>query len=386
MMTTAPSQDHYDVAVLGGGLAGLSVLYHLERAGKLAGRSVVLVDPAGRKSGHDRTWSFWEREAGPFEHLVHHSWGRIKVHNDERDLDRDLGAYTYKLIRSTEFYDYVNGVLDGVTGLERVRAAAEAVVARPDGGVTFRAGGRAVTAGVAFSSLPLHLQPGQIKQPYLDQHFRGWFVRTEKPVFDPAVATLMDFRTLQHGETRFLYVLPVSPTRALVEVAIFSNDHLTSAGYDAILADYLAAHWTADYEVEHAEQGNIPMTTYPFAARDRDLIYVGMRGGATRPSTGYTFWAVQRRLTALAAGFPDRLDANPWPRRHLHYDGALLRILDHDRLRGADLFVDLFARNPASRVLAFLNGETGLGQEIRMMQTTDIPVFGRAFVEDLVGV
>jgi lycopene beta-cyclase len=378
--------NHHDIAVLGGGLAGLSLLYHLEKAGKLVGKKVLLVDPEGRKSAHDRSWSFWEEGSGPFEDLVYHRWPAVTVDNKDKNLDLELGAYEYKLIRSTEFYDHVNKVLDGNPGIERLQARAEDIVPQ-ESGVTFSALGADYQANLAFSSLPLHLRPRQIKQPYLDQHFRGWFITTEEDTFDPGKAALMDFRTPQEGESRFFYVLPFSKRRAMIEIAIFSNNHLERAEYDRLLETYIHSHWTErPYTIDHTEEGNIPMTTYPFPNRERDLIYIGMRGGATRPSTGYTFYGLQRQLQALAQDFPklDRLAT--WSSRHILYDATLLRILQDGRLQGDELFVDLFANNPPERVLAFLNGETTIGQELRLMTTTDIVVFGKAFVEEGLGI
>jgi len=370
----------YDIAVLGGGLAGLSVLYHLQRAGKLTGKSVLLVDPEGRKTAHDRSWSFWEAEPGPFEDLVYHRWPLVTVHDQTRDLECDISPYVYKLIRSTEFYEHVNEVIDRIDGLERVVARAEDVRAAGDA-VCFNLNGEAVTASLAFSSLPLHLRPRQISQPYLDQHFRGWFLETTEDTFDPGRAALMDFRTPQHGETRFFYVLPFSKRRAMIEIAIFSNNHLETAEYDRLIESYISDHWTrAGYTVTHTEEGNIPMTTYPFPTRDRNLIYIGMRGGATRPSTGYTFLALQRQLLALAESFPLLYDMAPWPAKHVLYDATLLRILQNGELPGDELFTDMFANNPPERVLAFLNGETTFAQELKFMSKTDIVLFGRRFV------
>ena len=375
--------NHYDIAVLGGGLAGLSVLYHLERAGKLVGKRVLLVDPEGRKTAHDRSWSFWEKTPGVFEDLVYHRWPVVSVHNDKRSLDCDIGDYEYKLIRSTEFYAHVNKVIDGINGLERLTVKAEDVKA-VGAEVHFVAGGIAFRADLAFSSLPLHLRPRQIRAPYLDQHFRGWFIHTAEDTFDPSRAVLMDFRTPQHGESRFFYVMPFSKRRAMVEIAIFSNNHLEMAEYDRLIEAYIHQHWTqGDYTIEHREDGNIPMTTYPFPQRNHNLIYIGMRGGATRPSTGYTFYALQRQLTALTECFPNLENLAPWPLKHLLYDATLLRILQNGDLPGAELFVDLFATNPPSRVLAFLNGETSLFEELQLMSTTDIMTFGSTFVGEL---
>lgn len=373
----------YDIAVLGGGLAGLSVLYHLQKAGKLTDRKVLLIDPEGRKSSHDRSWSFWEKGEGAFEDLVYHRWETVTLHDQRRNVKAKLAPYTYKLIRSTEFYAYVNEVLDAQPNIHRIQASAEAIQSI-DNHVEFTVAGEAYRVDTAFSSLPLHLRPRQIKQPYLDQHFRGWFINTERDVFDPTVAALMDFRTPQHNETRFFYVMPFSPTRAMVEIAIFSNNHLRTEEYDELIAAYLEANWTpGPYEVEHTEDGNIPMTTYPFPRRDGNLIYIGLRGGAARPSTGYTFYGLQRQLRELAEQFPGAVPA-PWSRKDLLYDATILDILQNNHLPGDQVFVDLFEKNQANRLMAFLNGESTLVQDLGVMATTKVAKFGAAFVRQAI--
>ncbi len=371
--------SHYDIAVIGGGLAGLSLLYHFERAGKLAGKRVVLVDPE-RKSAHDRTWSFWEKGAGPFEDIVYHRWDRVTLHNSTRHCTCDLRPYAYKVILSHDFYARVNEVIDRQPAIERRFATAE-VLGTDDMGVSFSVDGARHTATHAFSSRPHPLNHREVKQPYLDQHFRGWFVETDEETFDPGQATMMDFRTPQEGETRFLYVLPFTTRRALVEVAIFSNRHLGAGDYDRLIADYIRAHWTRGaYRIYHTEAGNIPMTTYPYPRRDGNLIYIGIGGGAARPSTGYTFYGLQRQLGEMARTWPEVGDLNTWPPRHLLYDATLLSILERDRLPGAEVFVNLFRKNPAPRVLAFLNGESSFGEEVALMTTAPLGAFATSFL------
>ena len=372
----------YDIAVVGGGLAGLSLLYHLERAGKLAGRRVLLVDAEERKTAHDRTWSFWEKGTGPFEELVYHRWDHVALHNSHSHCTCDLRPYAYKVILSDAFYAHVNAVLDRVGGLTRVQGKASELQTG-SGKASFRLGEELVTAGVVFSSLPYPLDYRKVREPYLDQHFRGWFVETEADTFDPAQASLMDFRTPQEGETRFFYLLPFSKRRAMVEIAIFSNDHLTIAEYDRLIAEYISTHWTrGTYSVYHTEGGNIPMTTYDYPRRHGNLIYIGLGGGAARPSTGYTFYGLQRQLMRMAAAYPDLSDTQVWPEKHRMYDATLLRILEKGKLRGDEVFVELFQNNPPARVLAFLNGESSLWEELRLMGTTPIGVFGRTFVAE----
>ncbi|PPK84815.1 lycopene beta-cyclase [Neolewinella xylanilytica] len=372
----------YDLAVIGGGLAGLSLLYHLHRAGKLAGQRVLLVDPE-RKQANDRTWSFWEAGSGPFEDIVLQRWKGVTLHNAGANLTCDLGAFTYKLIRSTHFYAKTQEAIADVAGLERRYARATDIRTIPEG-VRFAVDGETVVAKQAFSSLPHPLDHRAVKAPYLDQHFRGWYVETEEDTFDPAVATLMDFRTPQLGQTRFFYVLPFSERRAMVEIAIFSNDHLETQEYDRLLGEYVAAYWTkGGYRIEHTEAGNIPMTTYSFPRREGKLIHIGLGGGDARPSTGYTFYNVQRKMMQIAEAYPRLPDLSPWPERHLLYDATLLRLLQNGVLPGDQVFVGLFRNNPPERVLAFLNGESSLVEELRLMSTVPLAPFASTFAKEL---
>ncbi|MEM9835901.1 MAG: lycopene cyclase family protein [Bacteroidota bacterium] len=401
----------YDYAILGGGGAGLSLLCHLHREGALQSKRLVIIEPQ-QKTKHDRTWSFWEEGVGPFESIVQHQWKSLGVHNDHHQATYPLTQFSYKLIRSSDLYAYVDDLLRELPNVDRISAYATNITPS-ESGVTFTAGDEEYSATWAFSSLPHELRHNEIEEPYLDQHFRGWFIRTEQPTFDPDHATLMDFRTPQYDETRFFYVLPTSPTEAMVEIAIFSNTHLRREAYDQAITNYLSEHWNllaapgskkdccsdtplwgepkaggaCYFEVYHTEQGVIPMTTYPYPRQHGRLLHIGLGGGYARPSTGYTFYNMQKKLRTLAQDLANESAQvrghRPWPKRHILYDATLLDILDKGRLMGADVFPDLFRRNPTARVLRFLNGETSLMEELQLMSTTHIPTFARAFVAQL---
>jgi len=281
--------NHYDYAILGGGGSGLSLLVHLHRAGVLKDRRLVFVEPEV-KNRYDRTWSFWEKAPGPFDDLVHKRWSSIGVHNYQSTASYPLDTFEYKLIRSSDFYAYCSKLIAELPQVEVIKARAVNITAHEQE-VTFTAGGQSYSATWAFSSLPHPVQHNSISKPYLDQHFRGWIIKTKKPVFDPSHADLMDFRTPQMGDTRFFYVLPFSETEAIVEIAIFSNQHLSATEYDQAIEAYLRLYWTKEeiYEVSHTEQGVIPMTSYEYPRQNGHLIYIGLGGGYARPSTGYTF-------------------------------------------------------------------------------------------------
>ena len=352
-----------EVVVVGAGAAGLALACLVAEQG---GPEVLLVDaPPGPARSPDRTWCSWQAGPTDWEQAVRFRWHRVQVHApDGAARTYDLAPLDYTMVRSRD-YERVAGERLARAGVERVEALVEGV--SDDGEVR----GAGVRGRWVFDTRPTPpARPGRVA---LLQHFRGWTVRTAEDRFDPSVAGLMDFRPPQpRGGVAFGYVLPTSPREALVEYTEFSRSVLTDEAYESALLD-----WTGGvlqlgaFEVLAVEQGAIPMTDAPFPRRVSDRVFrLGAAGGATRPSTGYTFSAAQRQARAVAAALRDGRDPEPPPAysaRHLRMDALLLQALDGGLLDGAGFFAQLFERQPTERVLRFLDGSTTLREDLAVM-------------------
>lgn len=373
-----------DIVIVGAGAAGLSLAHRLPAAGaRRTAPSVALVDaPPGPLRAPARTWCFWEAGPGRFDPAVTASWEWLRVRGPRGAVvRRHIAPLRYKMIRSDDFEALVDRDLAGRPLTRRVEATVTTVAAQPDGSVRVRgtdAGGGPVElrARWVFDSRPPPRPPAA--RTRLLQHFRGWFVRTERPVFDPAVVDLMDFRTPQpaHGLS-FGYVLPTGRHTALVEYTEFGPAPLTRAAYDRALDDYTRRVLrTGATRVLSTEQGVIPMTDAVFPRRGAGPVFrIGVAGGATRPSTGYTFAAVQRQSDAVAGAVrAGRRPAPPPPHttRARLMDAVLLRALDTGRVDGPDLFLRLFDRVPATRLLRFLDGGTRLAEDLAVGARTPV--------------
>ncbi|MEZ4994472.1 MAG: lycopene cyclase family protein [Saprospiraceae bacterium] len=373
----------YDYIITGGGAAGRSLICRL-LASSLGNKHILLVDQEP-KNANDRTWCFWETSPGFFEDIIFHSWQQLWVHTDNFSRLLDIYPYTYKLIRGIDFYRYTDELINRSANVDRLYGTVETI--RPvSSGVEVSVDGQWLEADWCFNSIFF----GTIDKEavhYLDQHFRGWFVRSETDVFDPGQATLMDFRTRQWDDTRFLYVLPHSSREALIEVAIFSNQHLPPEAYDQIIEQYCQEYFPqlGRYTIEQKEMGNIPMTDFDFTRREGRLIHIGMAGGDTRASSGYTFYNIQRRTATIveqleAGKEPDGRICRP-ERRANFYDSIMLRVLEKRYYPGSKLFEKLFVGNDPARVLAFLNAETRLIPELKLIDSLPKIPFLRAFWE-----
>lgn len=349
------------VVVVGAGAAGLGLAVRLADQGT---PDVVLI--SSPTPPPERTWCSWQRHDVPWTDAVAHRWPAAEVAGPDGDVVRlDLAPYRYEMVRSRDFERWAAGRLGGI---ERVAANVDRVEDGPERAVV-HAGARSIAAQWVFDTRPAPpAGPGTTR---LLQHFRGWFVRTVSDAFDPDVAGLMDLRTPQPARgVAFGYLLPLTASTALVEHTVISRERLTDEQYDTALRA-----WTADlppFEVEQVEDGVIAMTDAPFERRvGRRVFRLGAAGGATRPSSGYTFTAAQRQAATVAVALrqpgtvPTPMPA--YPSRHRAMDGVLLRALDRGHLDGARFFAGLFTRQPPVRVLRFLDGDSSPLEELRLM-------------------
>ncbi|WP_017571474.1 lycopene cyclase family protein [Nocardiopsis halotolerans] len=382
----------YDVAIIGGGAAGLTLTHQLSGVNDRRGRPlrVALVEPPpGPHTPPPRTWCFWEPDGGPWDHLLAARWERLSVLGPDGTVHSSSAApYVYKMLRSADVDAHVRATAGGdvdplpllVTGVRDGEGHAVVEGAEPGGGR------RSLTAAWVFDSRPA--RPVPRGRTHLLQHFRGWFVRTSADAFDPGAALLMDLRPPQpaHG-VAFGYVLPLSAREALVEYTEFGREALTTAGYERALRDYCGLLGLGEWEVTAAEQGVIPMTDARFRTRvGRRVFRVGTAGGATRPSTGYTFSGVRRQAAAVARALAEgRVPVPPVPyrRRHLAMDAVMLRALDTGRVGGAEFFAGLFGANRLGDVLAFLDGGSSLRRELAMGLSTPVAAMSLTTADQL---
>ena len=192
---------------------------------------------------------------------------------------------------------------------------------------------------------------------------------------------MMDFRVHQRHGTTFAYVLPFSETKALVEYTLFTKALLTPEQYDAELDDYIRQFLgIAAYRITEEEFGVIPMNNERLRFKGKGW-QIGTAGGQTKASSGYTFRFIQKQsdaiLKQLIAGRPlDQL--RDTPRRFRFYDHTLLYILYHDKVPGKSVFSRLFKKNSPQQVLRFLDNESSLAEELKIIRALPVWPFFKA--------
>ena len=373
------TQNKYDYIIAGAGCAGYSLLYHLLQDPILSKKKILVVD-ANFNKGNDRTWCFWEDQAGPFELIVCKKWSNIEVLKGTIQRLLPTAPFEYKMIQGIDFYQHISAFAKGFDNVEWVASKILSIDAEHNGAIVHLEDG-AANADYVFSSI----HGDRIQSP-LWQHFKGNVVEFDVPVFDKSVARLMDFNVPQMDATAFMYLLPLTDKKALVEYTLFSPTILETAEYDHVLNAYMEEHYKGQaYTIVHAEQGAIPMTTKKMTSTISNVISIGTMGDAVKASTGYAFQFIQEQTQQIVNQLKlnQSLDASVHYTRHQFYDAVLLYILEHKKMAGDEIFARIFKKNDAATVFKFLSNTSNLMEDIRIMLSLPTQIFLPAAIKVL---
>ncbi|MEP1016901.1 lycopene cyclase family protein, partial [Maribacter dokdonensis] len=294
--------NEFDYIIIGAGASGLLLADAMANDSFFDQKKILLLDKV-LKNSNDRTWCFWEKSNGQFEEIIHKRWNSIHFQGEDVAKRTKIDPYSYKMIRGIDFYDHYLKKVKATSNITFVQDTVVGISETEDQ-VAVKAVNNTYTGKYIFNSLfDYKMATQQTKYPVLQQHFIGWVIKVNKPIFNTEEVTYMDFSIPQKGNTRFMYVLPYSNDTALIEYTLFSEKLLPTPEYEEAIEDYILQRFQCqEYEIIEREFGSIPMTAYDFREHHTNRIrYIGTAGGWAKPSTGYTFMSTANKVPKLIA-------------------------------------------------------------------------------------
>lgn len=376
------SENTYDYIIAGGGMAGLSLAFYLNQSA-LKNKNILIIDRE-IKNQNDHTWCFWEQEESAFETTIYRKWSGVWFHGTNKFSEfLNLKNYVYKMIRAVDFYEFVLNQIKENSNISFLQAEISEVendVVKTNQG-EFRAN------EFIFDSFTRKNYDNP-KYQNLWQHFLGWVIESDEAKFNPNEPTLFDFRVEQNNECRFSYILPITENKALIEFTVFSDKLLKRFEYEENLREYIAnVLKIGNYKIIETEYGIIPMSDeHHEEFPSKKTIRIGTSGGYVKASTGYSFRRTQRRLQKLVEDLENGQKSkikglrSKWKR---YLDSVLLNVLLSKKHPADDVFTHLFQNNKTSQVLKFLDEDTSLAEDLRIMQSVPIIPFSKAAIEIL---
>ncbi len=248
------------------------------------GERVALIE-AGENICGNHTWSFHRTDLDPSDYrrlgpVIAHEWPGQKVifPRFTRSLTTPYASITSDALRQAVY------ATENIETLENMR-----VEEMRDSGVTLGDGSR-IDASCVIDGRGFAPMEG-LKLGF--QKFVGVEVELGRP-HGESVPTIMDASVDQKDGYRFIYVLPLSPTRVLIEDTRYSDEGTLE--FEALQSDILAYAANRGWVVKQlirTENGILPIAL----AHDAEahwsrvpshLAPIGMRAALFHPTTGYS--------------------------------------------------------------------------------------------------
>lgn len=374
----------FDIIICGGGAAGLLLANALSNETAFQHLHIAIIEKE-KKNTNDRTWCFWEEGEGKWDEIVSNSWGKALFKAKGYRSEFDLAPYKYKMIKGIDFYKKLYLLLKKNKNIYFLQEEIEGISSNLDN-CSVRTNATTYSAPRVFSSIPTTNFKKQNQFPVLQQHFIGWVVKTQAPIFDPKSVVFMDFEVPQKNNTRFMYVLPFSKHEALVEYTLFSKDLLEDKEYESAIQAYLEDKKAGEVSIIEKEKGSIPMTAYDFSQHNTtNLLHIGTAGGWTKASTGFTFQKSVQKVDQLVAFMKKNKPLKDFKQKSKFnfYDLLFLDVLAKHNGEGSLLFKQMFLYNPPKRIFSFLEEKTSLWQDVAIMRSFPIRRFVSALIKRL---
>ncbi len=352
------------VVVLGAGASGSAVVRALAAA-RVAG-PVLLVDD-GSVPVDGRVWASWLPLGAHSDAAEAGSWRRLVIASERGERVLGLRQHRYVAVRGQDLREATDTALASVAG-ERLDATAYAI-RDSDGSAVVSTDAGDVRAGLVLDSVGLLTE--RVGTAHAWMSFDGCEVETDGPAFDRDLVRLMDFRVPQRGGAAFVYTLPWAADRALVDLTRITGvtePAPTRGDLDEQLERTLGA---GRYRVVRREAGVLPLRPRVRRPRSAHCLAIGAQAGLVRASTGYGFERMRRDGARIAAQLRrgERPSGLRRRTRHVAMDAVLLELAARDPGTLVESLELLFARNPTDLVLRFLDEDTSLAEEARLVSS-----------------
>ena len=198
---------------------------------------------------------------------------------------------------------------------------------------------------------------------------------------------MMDYRLKDGEQTTFTYVLPLSTKKALVEFTYFTPTLVDEPTYDHYIKQYISNLLKIDaYTIVETESGSIPMTNFPFETYSTKYITkIGTAGGWVKGSTGYSFKHSEKKVALIIANLKahNTPSKNLFKQKYKFYDKIFLKVLNDENEKGEWIFERFYSKNSVESMFKFLDEESSLFEELKIMKSLFSLAFIKAFFKTL---
>ena len=374
-MSQIIKRTDYDIIFAGWGASACILLNEMAKTKKLEGKRILILDP-DEKQENDKTFCFWAEPSDEifqdYKSIVSNSWNKIQINNNTAQT---ISPLKYYHLNSIDLYNLARKIINNYD-IEYLKESVLGIYKEDK--LFIESDNKIYTSSWVFDGRPPDFSKLDKKDYYISQSFFGYKISLENSTFDSDVYHMMDFRVSQHTATQFIYILPYSKTKALVELTRFGKQILNQNEAEKELEKFIQKNY-GKHEILETEKGIIPMSSIlPKNEIAKNCINIGTRAGNVKPSTGYAFKNMFKQAKAICSSKDFSVNKVAVNKRFLFYDQLLLIILTVWPSKGRPIFERLFKIKSSHFVLNFLDEKTSIIEDLGMFTKLQVGVFVKA--------
>lgn len=327
------------INIIGGGCAGYSFIRRVDEINNAKFKFYT-----GNESKKDHFWGFWAGDETKDFDQICLKWNKWKIINYEGENTFHSNKHPYCVINRKKWISFCKKNND-----RKLKTINEKVEEK-NSQYFFKK--LKLKGDITFDSR----QPN-FKKDILLQHFVGLTIEVKEKAFDFSTIILMDFRCDQSKGLHFIYLIPFSKNKALVESTLFSFNIEDRDYYINAITVYLKTYFKIKkFRVVNEEKGIIPMCYINH--NNPNSVSIGARGGATRPSSGYTFIYIQRQVSKIINQINNNLKINNKVHNkfNLFMDRVFNEVLKKHPKNFPSIIYDIMSNLSGDEMALFMNG------------------------------
>ena len=376
--------QHFDLVIIGGGCAGLSLAYQLAQFGESCPRTLIIEERADYTN--DRTWCFWDLEDPIHKNLAPYAWKKFTIKNNHLTHEHSCQETPYLMLPSDIFYKNIISAIKLNTKIQLVTGEklVDEVIKKDTWQIatsTFTATGTNVVDTRPTKTMTK-------KDSLMWQSFVGYEVELDSPLFIEDQLVLMDFDPSFKEGLAFVYCLPTSKTRALIEYTVFSEELFVAEQLTASLLEKIGEYTqNTSYKILRKEAAILPMGNKEIEQKeDPTYLFAGLFAGAARPSSGYAFQRIQIWAKECAFELKNNHQLKKFKKDSFiqkWMDLLFITVIKKNPIIGAKVFENLFKNCDAKTVAYFMSDHSTILDKLKIVSALPALTFLSA-IPDLI--
>lgn len=352
--------NNFDIIIIGSGVSGLILANEIiERTNKR-----ILLLEKRKKIPYDKNICFWNLPNNILSNSADSKWNRISVNIDGEKFQFEEEGILYQRLKSKTIFDFFIKKLEKKKKFRFLMGQKIKSIKSRDKEIYVNSGNEIFKSTLLFDS---RLNKEDIVNNKLKQHFYGAEVCFESSILNKDEIIFMDVLKYENL-FNFMYILPFSQKRMLIETTYFSTILLPDEVYKKDIKDYLDKNYYGKkYKINFFESGIIPMFKLK-QSNMRNCIRIGVSGNWAKLSTGYSL----QNSFVHSRQIVDCILKKQYPSIHKKsicnfLDETFCKFIKNDPNNSALFFKEFFKNNNLKTIVNFLTDSASLLEIIKII-------------------